>query len=124
MHSLSAIRDFVDKWGTEVGLSEERRYRLKVAVCEACANAVEHSGDESDLSLWAWERDDRFTVDVWHAGEFRAKADKSPRHGGVGLPLMLACADEVSFAYLPEGGTRVSLSMFLKRETHPDLRQA
>jgi hypothetical protein len=32
----------------------------------------------------------------------------------MGLPLMVACADEVSFAALPEGGTRVSLSVFFR----------
>ena len=57
---------------------------------------------------------DRFTVDVWHAGEFQVKAGRDKQHRGMGLPLMVASADEVSFACLPEGGTRVSLSVFLK----------
>jgi hypothetical protein len=39
----------------------------------------------------------------------------------MGLPLMLTSVDEVAFACLPEGGTRVSLSMFLKPATPLEL---
>ena len=53
-------------------------------------------------------------MDVWHAGEFRVRTGENRSHRGMGLPLMLASVDEVTFACLPEGGTRVSLSMFLK----------
>jgi anti-sigma regulatory factor (Ser/Thr protein kinase) len=120
-HSLSAIRAFVDKWGKEVGLGEEQRYRLKLAVSEAGANAIEHPEEKSDLTLWAWDRGDRFTVDVWHAGEFKVSTGQNRGHRGMGLPLMLASADEVSFACLPEGGTRVSFSVFLKQGISPDL---
>ena len=71
-------------------------------------------GKEGDITLWAWNRMDRFTVDVWHGGEFQVKSGRDKQHRGMGLPLMVASADEVSFACLPEGGTRVSLSVFLK----------
>ena len=112
--SLSAIRDFVGKWAGAVGVSEERTYRTKLAVSEACANAIEHPKEKSDITLWAWNRVDRFTVDVWHAGEFQVKSGQDRGHRGMGLPLMVASADEVSFARLPDGGTRVSLSVFLR----------
>ena len=111
--SLSEIREFVGKWATEIGVSEEQTYRIKLAVCEACANAIEHPKEKGDITLWAWNRMDRFTVDVWHAGEFQVKTGQTRRHRGLGLPLMVASADEVSFACLPDGGTRVSLSVFL-----------
>jgi anti-sigma regulatory factor (Ser/Thr protein kinase) len=112
--SLPEIRDFVGKWAAEVGVGEEQTYRIKLAVSEACANAIEHPKEKGDITLWAWNRVDRFTVDVWHAGEFQVKAGRDKQHRGMGLPLMVASADEVSFACLPEGGTRVSLSVFLK----------
>ena len=114
LESLSTIRDFVGKWAGEVGLGEEQTYRIKLAVSEACANAIEHPKDKSDITLWAWNRGDRFTVDVWHAGEFQVKTGRDRGRRGMGLPLMVASADEVSFACLPEGGTRISLSVFLK----------
>jgi serine/threonine-protein kinase RsbW len=117
LHMLSEVRAFVETWGREVGLDEEQRYRMKLAASEACANAIEHPDEKSDLTLWAWDRGDRFTVDVWHAGVFRVKIGRNRSYRGMGLPLMLASMDEVAFACLPEGGTRVSLSMFLKPAT-------
>lgn len=114
LQSLLAIRAFVEKWAMEVGLGDEQTFNIKLAVSEACANAIEHPRDKSDLTIWVWNRDDRFTVDVWHAGEFEVKTGQDRRHRGMGLPLMVASADEVSFACLPEGGIRVSLSVFLR----------
>jgi anti-sigma regulatory factor (Ser/Thr protein kinase) len=112
--SLSLIRPFVEKWAGEVGLAEEPTYRLKLAVSEAFTNAIDHPKEKGDVTLWAWRDRDRFTVDVFHPGEFRVKGPQQRGHRGLGLPLMVASADEVSFASLPEGGTRVSLSVFLK----------
>ena len=112
--SLAPIRAFVDRWAGEVGLGEEQSYRLKLAVSEACTNAMDHPKEKGDITLWARRHRDRFTVDVSHPGEFRVKGSKDRRHRGMGLPLMVALADEVSFACLPEGGSRVSLSVFLK----------
>jgi anti-sigma regulatory factor (Ser/Thr protein kinase) len=111
--SLPVIRDFVEKWAAQIGLAEEQVFRIKLAVSEACANAIEHPRDKGDITVWAWDRGDRFTIDVWHAGEFEVKTGQERRHRGMGLPLMVASADEVSFACLPEGGMRVSLSVFL-----------
>ena len=111
--SLAPIRAFVDRWAREVGLGEEQTYGIKLAVSEACANAMDHPQEKGDITLWAWRHRDRFTVDVSHAGEFRVKGSQDRRHRGLGLPLMVALADEVSFVCLPEGGTRVSLSVFL-----------
>jgi anti-sigma regulatory factor (Ser/Thr protein kinase) len=112
--SFAPIRAFVDKWAREVGLGEEQTYRMKLAVLEASANAMDHPQKKGDITLWAWRHLDRFSVDVSHPGEFRVKTEQERGHRGMGLPLMVASADEVSFACLPEGGTRVSLSVFLK----------
>lgn len=107
LRSLVTIRGFVEKWANEVGLGEEPTFRIKLAVSEACANAIEHPAEKSDITVWAWQREDRFTVDVWSAGEFRISGDRSPSYSrGFGLPLMVACADEVTFACMPEGGVR------------------
>ena len=118
---LPDIRAFVEKWGREVGLDEEQRYRMKLAASDASANAIEHPSEKSDITLWAWDRGDRFTVDVWHAGIFRVRTNEHRKSRGMGMPLMLTSVDEVAFACLPEGGTRVSLSMFLKPETPLDV---
>ena len=112
--SLSAVREFVERWAAVVGLGEEQTHRIKLAVHEACANAIEHPKAKSDLTLWAWNHGDRFTVDVWQAGALEIRTSKDPGKRGMGIPLMVASADEVSFACLPEGGIRVSLSVFLR----------
>ena len=101
--SLSLIRPFVEKWAGEVGLAEEPTYRLKLAVSEAFTNAIDHPKEKGDVTLWAWRDRDRFTVDVFHPGEFRVKGPQQRGHRGLGLPLMVASADEVGFASLPEG---------------------
>ena len=113
-NSLAPIRTFVKRWAKEAGADPERISRIQLAVNEACANAMDHQKHKSDISLWVWNRSDRFTVDVWHPGEFQVKAGQDRGHRGMGLPLMVASADEVSFACLPEGGIHVSLSVFLK----------
>ena len=115
------VRAFVEKWGREAGLDEERRYRMKLAASEASANAIEHPQEKTDITVWAWHRGDRFTVDVWHAGQFIVRTGEDRSHRGMGLPLMLASVDEVAFSCLPDGGTRVSLSMFLDPATSPDV---
>ena len=114
LRALRDIRTFAETWGRELGLDEDQRYRMKLAASEAAANAIEHPQERSDLTVWAMDRGDRFTLDLWHGGEFVVKTGVNRRHRGMGLPLMLASVDEVMFASLPEGGTRVSLSMFLK----------
>lgn len=112
--SFELIRAFVRRSAAEAGLDAEGTGRIQLAVAEACANAMDHSQEKGDMTLWSWRTPDRFTVDVFRAGEFRTKSGLGRGHRGMGLPLMVASADEVSFASLPEGGTRVSLSIFLK----------
>ncbi len=69
-----------------------------------CANVIDYPKEKSDIILWAWSRPDRFTIDVWRAGEFKAKTGHDRRHKGMGLPLMVGSVDEVQFARPHEGG--------------------
>jgi serine/threonine-protein kinase RsbW len=111
---LAEVRRFVDEVASGVGLDAEKAFDLKVAVSEACANAVKHAGRETAmLEVTASRRDDRLTFDVVDAGQFRTPtpgpADTESR--GLGLPLMVALMDEVRFTRGPERGTTVSLSV-------------
>jgi anti-sigma regulatory factor (Ser/Thr protein kinase) len=110
---LKDIRRFVEHWGRVVGLAPAKARDLVLAVNEACSNAMEHPREEGDLTLLAWRELDRFTIDVYHPGEFRAKGEWEEGHRGLGLPLMVRMADRVLFSTLPGGGTRISLSVFL-----------
>lgn len=116
---LVHIRRFVEEVAKEVCLDTERTFDLKVAVCEACANALEHPSNKSQfLEVCAQVEGERLTFVVTDHGVFRPRG-MSPRpllKSGLGLPLMLALMDEVVFARTPEGGTRVSLSVLLSGE--------
>jgi serine/threonine-protein kinase RsbW len=113
---LATVRDFVEKVAVDVALDTERVFDLKVAVSEACANAVEHAGGgEAQLEIGAYANAESLTFVVTDRGSFHTPS--LPRQGhpnrGLGLPLMVALMDEVRFARLPTGGTTVSLSVLL-----------
>jgi serine/threonine-protein kinase RsbW len=116
---LAEVRRFVEEVACEAALNLERVFDLKVAVSEACANALEHSGCQAtSLEVCARFHKQRLTFTVTDTGLFRPP---SPRWGrsasrGLGLPLMVALMDEVKFARLPEGGTTVSLSVLLDQD--------
>ncbi|MCE5253142.1 MAG: ATP-binding protein [Actinomycetia bacterium] len=119
---LAEIRRFVEEVGVEVALDLERIFDLKVAVSEACANAVEHAGcDAMSLDVCARLQARRLTFTVTDTGLFRPPSPRWDRVSsrGLGLPLMVALMDEVTFVRTPGGGTAVSLSVLLDRDMSP-----
>jgi serine/threonine-protein kinase RsbW len=117
---LVDIRSFVEQVATEAALDGERVFDLKVAVSEACANAVEHAGCEKlPLEVSAKLRSERLTFVVTDSGFFHPPCAGREGIGnrGLGLPLMVTLMDEVTFARLPGGGTKVTLSVLLDGAT-------
>jgi serine/threonine-protein kinase RsbW len=117
---LGQVRSFVEEVAIGAALTEERVFDLKVAVSEACANAVEHSGcDDVFLEVRARLHHNRLTFIVTDSGLFRPPCPprESVANRGLGLPLMVALMDEVRFTRAPGGGTKVSLSVLLDRGT-------
>ncbi len=117
---LADIRRFVEEVAGQVTLDMERTFDLKVAVSEACANAVEHAGSQNvPLEVCARVRARRLTFVVTDTGPFRPPSAprENPQNRGLGLPLMVALMDEVSFTRAPGGGTTVSLSVLLDERT-------
>jgi serine/threonine-protein kinase RsbW len=115
---LAEIRRFVEEVALEAALDMERAFDLKVAVSEACANAVEHAGCEAvPLEVRARLQARRLTFTITDTGLFHPPSPtrESFHNRGLGLPLMVALMDEVSFTRAPGGGTTVSLSMLLDR---------
>jgi serine/threonine-protein kinase RsbW len=113
---LARVRKFVEQVAAEAALEGERVFDLKVAVSEACANAMEHAGcDEVLLEISACLQAERLTFVIMDSGFFRLPCRPRDQVGirGLGLPLMVSLMDEVSFARGPGGGTRVSLSVLL-----------
>ena len=115
---LAEIRRFVEEAANEAELDLERTFDCKVAVSEACANAVEHAGGQAlPLEISARLQARRLTFVVSDNGPFRtlSASREDTRNRGLGMPLMVALMDEVSFARAPGGGTTVSLSVLLDR---------
>lgn len=119
---LVQVRRFVEQVAHEAELQVEKIFDLKVAVSEAAANAMEHAcGEEASLEIEARLESERLTFLVTDTGFFRPPCPPRDKltNRGLGLPLMVALMDEVSFSRAPGGGTRVSLSLLLDRPTQP-----
>lgn len=109
--ALGEIRRFVRREATQATLGTERAEELALAVSEACANAIRHTGTH-EIRL-ACRRDGMcLIVDIEDEGVFN---DRLPvpelEYGGRGILLMAAFVDEVA---IREGtrnspGTRVRL---------------
>ena len=106
-------------------IADDRIDDLKLAVSEACTNAIEAHGasevDERVLLRW-WEGDDRLEVSVEDQGLGFDPAglpdnppftdpDRLNFERGLGIPLIRTLVDEVDFSP-STAGTRVSLVMY------------
>lgn len=86
---------------------------LKLALTEACANAVTHadSGDEGTIEVVFELRADRIAFDVVDAGpgfDGMVASVGAPRDGGLGLTIIRALADELELDGRGErGGARI-----------------
>ncbi len=114
---LGQVRRFVEEAAQLAGLETERVFDLKVAVSEACANAIAHAGTREDemVKVCAGSDGHRLTITVSDGGVFRPPVmpRDEQQNLGLGLPLMVALMDEVRFSKAPQGGTVVSLSVAL-----------
>jgi serine/threonine-protein kinase RsbW len=94
--ALYEVRKFIRKEAEVGGLSPASINDVVLAVSEACANAVLHSGsDEMEVS---WLRaGECVEVVVRDRGVFlrRVRIPEIDRTGGHGIPLMMALMDEV-----------------------------
>lgn len=97
----------------EYGLDEEQTFGLKVAVSEACANALEHGYTSSEnLRVSAAPTREGLTISITGDGPFRPPVASERRENrGMGMPLMIALTDEFAIRRSPNGGMVVSLSI-------------
>lgn len=111
--SLAEVRDFLRRQASAAGLSEAATDDLLLAVSEACANAVLHSGSQEFDVEW---RDGPGAVEVAvrDRGTFRrrVRVTEVEGPGGFGIPLMTALADrvEISEGTASDPGTRVRIT--------------
>jgi serine phosphatase RsbU (regulator of sigma subunit)/DNA-binding response OmpR family regulator/anti-sigma regulatory factor (Ser/Thr protein kinase) len=100
--SVPAARHRLERWLSETGGGVDD-FAIKLAVSEACTNAVEHAygpGGGHCFRLTAWRRDGEVVIEVADAGRWRA-----PRgaHRGRGITMMEEVMDSVELERTPAG---------------------
>lgn len=102
------VRGLID----HLGWGEATRNDISIAVTEACTNAVLHAYPDGggEYLVRTWVEPERLVVAVCDEGRGIAPRVESPAAGlGLGLPLMLAIADEVAFSSDGDGITEVRM---------------
>jgi anti-anti-sigma factor len=116
------VRRRLGSWLTGLGMGEQDRVGVMVAVGEACANAAEHAyqGTEAGpMTVRAHvDVDGVLTVTVRDEGTWRPP-DRDPGDRGRGLLIMRQLVDTVMFEE-QERGTMVTLSVRLRRTPDVD----
>lgn len=114
--SLPPMRRRVSAWLGGLGMGEQDRVGVMVAVGEACANAAEHAyrdGAPGDMHLSGdIDLDGVLTVVVRDEGSWRPPS-RDPGDRGRGLLIMRQLVDRVQLK--GQEGTTVTLSMQLRR---------
>ena len=124
-HSVPFVRGLCRRALEHLGVDTNTVDEIAVALTEACANVVEHSGSGSDYEVAVHIDDDACRISVGDEGAGFELPDLSrpvdpPANGGAGLLLMRALVDELAFERDPDGRHRVTLEKRL--EKRPALR--
>ena len=112
--NLAMIRDFVKRIGYQTGMDEQGVSNLELAVDEACANVIEHAyghdiSKEVIVRAVCDEQAVRISViDMGQGFDAEAMAPESietliheRKSGGLGIRLIKALMDEVSYEIRP-----------------------
>ena len=95
---------------------------LKLAVAEACTNAIQHASESPAIDIRCELTDDELSVRVRDFGrgempEIRSRPLDEPRVGGLGVFLIRALMDDVTYDMRPGQGTE--LVMVKRHATEP-----
>jgi anti-anti-sigma factor len=119
--ALPGVRRRLNSWLTALGMGEQDRVGVMVAVGEACANAAEHAyrgSEPGPMSVSAQvDVDGVLTVTVRDEGTWRPP-NRDPGDRGRGLLIMRQLVDGVVLEE-EQKGTTVTLSLRLRRT--PDI---
>lgn len=109
--SLAVVRQALTAMAEVLGFGESVLEDLKVAVTEACTNAIVHAYPACDggpLEVHAWPHHGGIVVMVRDHGEGLSPRDSRASAGlGLGLQLMATLAAEVRIASGPGRGTAI-----------------
>jgi anti-anti-sigma factor len=111
-HELAALRRDLRAWLAAAGATAGEAGDILIAVGEACANAIEHSGAEpgSTIEVRAQLVGREVVLHVLDHGHWRSAAARSER--GHGLRLMRVLMDAIDITSVRDG-TRVELRRLL-----------
>jgi anti-sigma regulatory factor (Ser/Thr protein kinase)/anti-anti-sigma regulatory factor len=120
--ALPGVRRRVSSWLTGLGMGEQDRVGVMVAVGEACANAAEHAyrgAAPGPMSVTARvDVDGVLTVQIRDHGAWR-RPSRDPGDRGRGLLIMRQLVDRVVLEE-EDQGTTVTLSLRLRRAPDVD----
>ena len=115
---VSIIRLTVSGLANKVGFSLDDIEDIKVAVSEACTNAIKHSLDDKFLVQFS-VLENGLTIEVEDKGtgydvESLQEPDlTNPKESGLGLFIIKTLMDEVSTISNSDVGTRVKMTKYL-----------
>ena len=110
-NKLVKVRQFIERLAKECGFNESDVFDLKVAIGEACANAIEHGsprGKRDVIKITYQFENDTAIIEVSDEGIFKPRFpafDAQLNYRGRGIPFMLALMDEVEIKESPQGTT-------------------
>lgn len=122
--SVALARQAIRGVGDCLSWLDGRADDVALAVTEACTNSVLHAypddDDGGDYAVRVWAGEAALTITVSDRGGGITPRVPSAKAGlGLGLPLMVAIGDEVSFSRHESGGTEVRL-VFRREEEDPE----
>ena len=125
--SVPFVRGLTRQALDHLGIPRAAVDEVTLALTEACANVVQHSGGHAHYEVAVAIDDRRCRITVWDDGE-GLDPDAAPNtasgldraEGGTGLLLMQALVDRLDFRHDPDGRHRVTLEKQLS--SPPPLR--
>lgn len=122
LNKLASIADFVANAAGAMGMDDDTRYALQLAVDEACTNVIEYAyqGRRGEpVTVECHDDDGRCVVVIRDRGRPFDPAHVPPpdikapvrrrRVGGLGIYLMRQLMDEVRFSFDPQRGNELTL---------------
>ncbi|MDP8991811.1 MAG: ATP-binding protein [Actinomycetota bacterium] len=110
--SIPVVRHLCRHALSEVGVHDDCRADIEMALSEACTNALKHAapGEQYEVHLSLDDRHCLITVvDAGRGFDGRSPTSDPSEERGRGIELMRALVDRVNFESRPEQGTVVHL---------------
>jgi serine/threonine-protein kinase RsbW len=118
---VGTIRMAISCLANSVGFDIEAIEDIKVAVSEACTNAVCHGGsDTSVYEVFCELEEDRIVVSVidqsggYDFNAYQEPCLENPREGGLGIFIIKALMDEVDIITEIGVGTRIKMVKYAR----------